>query len=217
MHSRSKAPPKSIWRYNPPEAFVSCQVSGARPKSMLRRIEAARYEVGPNRNASEMRSSTVETSMTPTQTQILQEFAAYARTAATADALMKLIVDRLHERMTRYNWVGFYLVDSANSGFLNVGPFAGSFTPNARIPVDTGLCGAAATTGKVVVVQDVTKDPRYLPGSSLVKSEMVVPIFVNQKFAAELDAESYFTDTFNRDEQKFVEACADVVAGFLGK
>jgi GAF domain-containing protein len=155
--------------------------------------------------------------MTPTHKLILQEFEAYAKTSPSADALMKLIADRLHERMTRYNWVGFYSVDSTNSGYLNVGPFAGSFTPNARIPIDTGLCGAAATTGKVVLVHDVTKDPRYLPGSSLVRSEIVVPIFVKKQFAAELDAESYFTDTFNRDEQVFVEACAAVVAGFLGK
>jgi GAF domain-containing protein len=155
--------------------------------------------------------------MTPTHKLILQEFEAYAKTAPSADALMKLIADRLHERMTRYNWVGFYIVDSRNSGYLNVGPFAGSFTPNARIPIDTGLCGAAATTGKVVLVHDVTKDPRYLPGSSLVKSEIVVPIFVKKQFVAELDAESYFTDTFNRDEQEFVEACAAVVAGFLSK
>ena len=46
--------------------------------------------------------------MTPTHKLILQEFEAYAKTSTSADALMKLIADRLHERMTRYNWVGFY-------------------------------------------------------------------------------------------------------------
>jgi putative methionine-R-sulfoxide reductase with GAF domain len=40
---------------------------------------------------------------------------------------------------------------------LKVGPFVGSFTPNDRIPLNTGLCGAAATSGQVVVVQDVCK------------------------------------------------------------
>lgn len=98
-----------------------------------------------------------------------------------------------------------------------VGPFAGSFTPNARIPLNTGLCGAAASSGKVVVVQDVSKDPRYLSGSSLVKSEIVVPIYVKKKLAAELDIESYFADSFPKSEQEFVEACTNVVADYLAR
>jgi L-methionine (R)-S-oxide reductase len=130
---------------------------------------------------------------------------------------MERIAKRLHEKMTRYNWTGFYLVDPADPNYLVVGPYAGSFTPNARIPLTTGLCGAAATSRQVVVVQDVSKDPRYLAGSSLVKSEIVVPIFVNQQLAAELDIESYFADTFNKAEQEFVEACANTVASHLSK
>jgi len=130
---------------------------------------------------------------------------------------MEQVAKRLHEKMTRYNWTGFYLVDPADPSYLVVGPYAGSFTPNARIPLTTGLCGAAATSRQVVVVQDVSKDPRYLSGSSLVKSEIVVPIFVNQQLAAELDIESYFAGTFNKAEQEFVEACANTVAGYLSK
>ena len=125
---------------------------------------------------------------------------------------MDRVATRLHEKQTRYNWVGFYLVDPADSNYLVVGPFAGSFTPNQRFSLQTGLCGAAATSGKVVVVQDVTKDPRYLAGSSLIKSEIVVPMFVNKKLVGELDVESYFTDTFTKSEQEFIEACANVVA-----
>jgi putative methionine-R-sulfoxide reductase with GAF domain len=119
--------------------------------------------------------------------------------------------------MTRYNWTGFYLVDPADPGYLIVGPYAGSFAPNTRIPLNSGLCGAAATDGQVVVVQDVSTDPRYLAGSSLVKSEIVVPIFAKKKLAAELDIESYFADTFTKPEQEFVEGCAGVIANFLGR
>jgi putative methionine-R-sulfoxide reductase with GAF domain len=123
--------------------------------------------------------------MTPVHEELLQEFRNSAKSAATAESLMDHMAQRLHEKMTRYNWVGFYLVDPADPGILVVGPFVGSFTPNARIPLDTGLCGAAATTGKTVVVQDVTKDPRYLAGSSMVNSEVVVPIFVKGKLAGD--------------------------------
>jgi GAF domain-containing protein len=119
--------------------------------------------------------------------------------------------------MTRYNWVGFYLVDPADSNFLLVGPYAGSFSPNKRIPLDTGLCGAAARSGQTIAVDDVTKDPRYLPGSPMVMSEIVVPIFARNKLAAELDIESYFPATFTKSEQDFVEACAAIFAKYLPK
>jgi len=153
--------------------------------------------------------------MTPAQTEILEDFQKFAESAPNAESLMDHVAKRLHERQTRYNWVGFYLVDPADSNYLVVGPFAGSFTTNQRFSLQTGLCGAAATSGKVVVVQDVTRDSRYLAGSSMVKSEIVVPIFVNKKLAAELDIESYFADTFTSAEQGFVEACARVLAGYL--
>src|SRR6516165_11516240 len=125
--------------------------------------------------------------MTILQKELIDELAAYAQTASSSQSLMNEMAKRLHEKMTRYNWVGFYLVDPADSGYLIVGPFAGSFTPNARIPLNTGLCGAAASSGQTVVVADVSKDPRYLAGSTLVKSEIVIPIYVNKTLAGELD------------------------------
>jgi L-methionine (R)-S-oxide reductase len=155
--------------------------------------------------------------MTPLHKELLQELQNYAQTASTAESVMARMAKTLHGKMTRYNWTGFYLVDPADPGYLIVGPFAGSFTPKSRIPLNTGLCGAAATTGQVVVVQDVSKDPRYLAGSSLVKSEIVVPIYGNKKLAAELDINSYFAETFTRSERLFVEACAKVIANYLTK
>jgi len=141
---------------------------------------------------------------------------AYA-TAPTASSVMERIAQRLHGRMARYNWVGFYLVDPEDSGVLLVGSYVGSFTPNARIPLNIGLCGAAASTGQTVVVPDVSTDPRYLAGSPLVKSEIVVPIFVKNKLVGELDIESYFSAAFDKSEQDFIEACAGIVAKYLAK
>ena len=128
---------------------------------------------------------------------------------------MQHICHALHEKMTRYNWIGFYLLDPADPGFLLVGPFVGSFTPNARIPLDTGLCGAAASTGQTVLVPDVSADPRYLCGSPMVKCEIVVPIFAKKKLAGELDVESYFAGTFTPAEKDFVEASAAIVGKYL--
>lgn len=150
------------------------------------------------------------------QQEWLRGFREFAKTA-TPKSLMQHISQCLYEKKSRYNWVGFYLVDPEDPNFLVVGPFVGSFTPNARIPLNTGLCGAAARSGKTVVVKDVRKDPRYLPGSSMVISEIVVPIFANNKLAAELDIESYFLGTFTEPEQEFVKACAAIVANSIGR
>lgn len=148
--------------------------------------------------------------MTKEQEDILSEFQEFSK-AATVNSLMEHMAQRLHEKTARYNWVGFYLVDPADAGVLLVGPYVGSFTPNARIPLGSGLCGAAASSGRTIVVDDVRKDPRYLAGSSLVISEIVVPISVRGTLAGELDIESYFPGTFTKDEQTYVEACAKIV------
>jgi L-methionine (R)-S-oxide reductase len=149
--------------------------------------------------------------MTLEHEELLREFQDFAKTAPTATSVMEHIAHRLHEKKARYNWVGFYLVAPNDPGLLVVGPYAGSFTPNVHIPLDKGLCGAAARDRRTIVVDDVSKDPRYLAGSSMVISEIVVPISVNNQLAAELDIESYFPGTFTKPEQDFLEACAKLV------
>ena len=152
-----------------------------------------------------------------THNELLQEFKEFAVTASTATSLMEHICERLHTETSRYNWVGFYLVDPKDAGMLVVGPYFGSFAPNERIPLDTGLCGAAASTKQTVIVADVTKDPRYLAGSSMVKSEIVVPILAKNKLVGELDIESYFANTFGPAEREFAESCAKIVGDYLGR
>lgn len=99
---------------------------------------------------------------------------------------------------------------------LILGPYTGSFTPQLRIAFGQGLCGTAAVTEKTVVVNNVAADSRYLRASAMVKSEIVVPIFVRGKFTAEIDVQSYFIDTFkDPNDRSFVESCAGVVAKFM--
>ena len=145
---------------------------------------------------------------------LLEEFERYSRDISKPKEFMQKMSDRLHEAMARYNWVGFYLMEEPALDALVVGPYAGSFVPTPRIPLDKGLCGAAARTGKTVVINDVVADPRYL-GADNIKSNIVVPIFVNQRVMAELDIESYFADAFPAAEQKFIESCAARVEQFL--
>ena len=146
----------------------------------------------------------------PSYEQLLHEFQGLVRSSGPAQDVMQKIAHRLHEAMARYNWVGFYLMETPARNALVLGPYAGSFMPTLRIPLDKGLCGAAATSGRTVVVNDVASDPRYL-GSDLVKSNIVVPILVKQRVIAELCIESYFKNAFPPPEQQFIESCAALV------
>ena len=97
----------------------------------------------------------------------------------SADQFMNGITLLLNERMLKYNWVGFYMLEhGAEPPVLVLGHFQGAMTPHTRIHLNQGICGAAASSGKTVVVDDVSKDPRYLACSLETKSEIVVPIFV---------------------------------------
>ena len=130
----------------------------------------------------------------------------------TAHDLMQRMVKLLHDRMLRYNWVGFYMLEpGAKPPMLALGPFEGATTPHTRIPLNQGICGAAASSGQTVVVDDVSKDPRYLACSLETKSEIVVPIFVRGKVVGELDIDSHFPAAFTQEHQELVQFCAMLV------
>jgi len=132
--------------------------------------------------------------------------------ARTADQLMEGISLLLNKQMLKYNWVGFYMLEAgANPPMLVLGRFQGAMTVHTRIGLNQGICGAAASSGKTVVVDDVTKDPRYLACSLETKSEIVVPVFVHGKVAGELDIDSHFLSAFGAEDRELVEYCAQLV------
>ena len=90
-------------------------------------------------------------------------------------------------------------------------------TPHTRIPLNQGICGAAASSGQTIVVDDVSKDPRYLACSLETKSEIVVPIFVKGRVVGELDIDSHFPAAFAAEDQELVQYCAAVVGRKMEK
>jgi L-methionine (R)-S-oxide reductase len=130
----------------------------------------------------------------------------------TAKDLMQRMVKLLHHRMLKYNWVGFYMLEpGAEPPMLVLSAFEGAMTPHTRIPLNQGICGAAASSGQMIVVDDVSKDPRYLACSLETKSEIVVPVFANGRVAGELDVDSHFPAAFGLEDQDLVQHCAALV------
>ena len=138
--------------------------------------------------------------------------------AHTADQLMEGITVLLNKEMLKYNWVGFYMLEAgADPPMLVLGHYQGAMTPHTRIPLNLGICGAAASSGKTVVVDDVKLDRRYLACSLETKSEIVVPIFVRGKVGGELDIDSHFVSAFADEDRELVEYCARLVGKRLEK
>src|SRR3979411_1855031 len=129
--------------------------------------------------------------------EVRNEISELAERSANADDLMRKMVKLLRERMLKYNWAGFYMLEpGTRPPVLVLGPFDGATTPHTRIPLNLGICGAAASSGKTIVVDDVSKDPRYLACSLETKSEIVVPISVPGTIATELEHETHFPAAF---------------------
>jgi GAF domain-containing protein len=144
--------------------------------------------------------------------EVRNEISDLAAASRSAQDLMRNMAKLLHDRMLKYNWVGFYMLEpGAQPPVLVLGAFEGAMTPHTRIPLHQGICGAAASSGQTVVVDDVSKDPRYLACSLETKSEIVVPIFVNGKVVGELDIDSHFPAAFTSEHQNLVQHCAVLV------
>lgn len=154
----------------------------------------------------------------PTTTHDLaHELDQLAAKAASVEDLMTFIVGRLKQRLAHYDWVGFYMLEQAAERVLVLGPYVGTPTPHTRIPLDQGICGAAAATGQTIVVDDVNSDPRYLACSLQTRSEIVVPIYVKGRVVGELDIDSHTPAAFSNEDRLLVEHCAVLVGRYLEK
>jgi L-methionine (R)-S-oxide reductase len=153
----------------------------------------------------------------PAFQEIIAEIRSFAVTAKNQQSLQEFCVNLLARRLSRYNWVGFYMLDPHDENVLVLGPFHGAPTEHVRIPVTEGICGAAVAQGATVIVDDVSADSRYLACSVETKSEIVVPIRVNGKIVGEIDIDSHDLNAFHSEDRAFLEECADVIGEYLAK
>lgn len=107
-----------------------------------------------------------------------------------------------------FDWSGFYMM---RDGILEVGPYIGPETPHTKIELNSGICGAAASMKKSIVVDDVNADDRFLACSTTTKSEIVVPLMDGDICLGEIDIDSNRPAFFNDDDREMFEAIAEIV------
>jgi L-methionine (R)-S-oxide reductase len=126
---------------------------------------------------------------------------------------LKEICEFLKDKVKHYDWVGFYMVKGKDE--LVLGPFAGEDTEHKKIKFGQGICGQAAKQEKIFIVPDVSKEDNYLSCSPEVLSEIVVPIFKDNKVIGEIDIDSHKINPFTNKDQKFLKDIAEMVAHLL--
>jgi len=129
--------------------------------------------------------------------------------APDANAAMQIAVERLKADLPHYTWVGIYLLEGDE---LVLGPYLGKPSPHTRIPLNRGICGAAASQKATIIVDDVNADPRYLACSIETKSEIVVPIMLNGEVLGELDIDSDRPAAFDAVDRALLEHVAALLA-----
>ncbi len=98
-------------------------------------------------------------------------------------------------------WIGFYIVKESE---LVLGPFQGPVACT-RIKKGRGVCGTAWAESKTLIVPDVEKFPGHIACSSLSRSEIVVPIIVNNEVVGVLDADSSELNQYDDVDKDWLE------------
>ena len=111
-----------------------------------------------------------------TYAEVAAEIAAVLEGETHNVARMATVACLLHHAFDAYFWTGFYLVDADKSEELVIGPYQGTLGC-LRIPFTRGVCGAAARTGEVQIVEDVHAFPGHIACDARSESEIVVPVF----------------------------------------
>jgi len=117
---------------------------------------------------------------------------------SNASALLNQFFDQI-------NWVGFYLMEN---GELVLGPFQG-LPACVRIPLNRGVCGAAAAQQETIIVPDVHAYPGHIACDAASQSEIVVPIIKDGNLVGVLDIDSPVKDRFSEQDaeglQQFIQ------------
>lgn len=122
----------------------------------------------------------------------------------TRDEKLLAICQLLTNSVSYYNWVGFYFANHETQT-LHLGPYVGAPTDHTVIPFGKGICGQVAVSNSNFTVPDVSAQDNYIACSFTVKSEIVVPLFVEGINIGQIDIDSHELDPFSEADERFLE------------
>ena len=150
--------------------------------------------------------------MTQDRQQLVDNVRAAIARETTEESVLRVAIELIDAFSEGWHWTGFYMM---RGDVLEVGPYVGPETPHTRIELNQGICGAAASQQRSIVVDDVNADPRFLACSLTTRSEIVVPLMDGEVCLGEIDIDSNHPSFFTEDDRVMLESVAAVVVGRL--
>jgi len=129
----------------------------------------------------------------------------------TISEKQQAICDFLENEISYYDWVGFYF-KNGDKNELKLAEYTGEETEHTIIPFGKGICGQVAVSNENFVVQDVSEQTNYISCGWKVKSEIVIPIFVNNENIGQIDIDSHTTNPFTKDDEEILEFVCSKIA-----
>ena len=120
----------------------------------------------------------------------------------------------LKQEIKTYDWVGFYFAKQ-NSKTLHLKAFAGIPTDHTVIPFGKGICGQVAISNKNFVVDDVHAQDNYISCNIDVKSEIVIPLFLNNENIGQIDIDSNTINAFNESDVILLEKINEKISNYM--
>ena len=144
---------------------------------------------------------------------VLNEISAELTSILDLDPLLAR-VGQLLRRLIDYQMFSIMLLDGKGETLITryAWRFGYAHAPLRRIPITSGLVGAAVREWRPINVPDVRKDPRYLPMNPETRSELIVPLFHKGRIIGVLDLEHTRTGFFNEDHERTLTTMAAQVA-----
>jgi len=127
---------------------------------------------------------------------------------------LKGVCQVLHDHLEGYDWVGFYFANP-KAKTLHLSAYIGDPTDHLTIPFGKGICGQVANSNETFLVDDVTAQDNYIACSITVKSEIVVPLFINNKNIGQIDIDSKTINRFTVEDDLFLQFVNKEIAVLL--
>jgi sigma-B regulation protein RsbU (phosphoserine phosphatase) len=145
--------------------------------------------------------------------QVLSEIAVELASILDLNPLLERI-GQLLRRLIDYQMFTIMLLD--DKGEMLITRYAWRFgythAPTRRIPITSGLVGAAVREWRAINVPDVRKDQRYLEMNTETRSELIVPLFYKGRVIGVLDLEHTRTGFFNEEHERMLSTLGSQMA-----
>ena len=132
----------------------------------------------------------------------------------TRDEKLLAVCQLLTDSIDYYNWVGYYFANHETKT-LHLGPYVGAETDHTVIPFGKGICGQVAVSNENFVVADVHSQDNYIACNIDVKSEIVIPLFLNDTNIGQIDIDSNTANAFDKSDVHLLEHVNELISDHM--